>query len=135
MMKVDAWVDGSSIPNPGKAAWAAYLVTESLINRTVTGTHSHMTNNEAEMNAVLLAVSTITKPVHLTVHTDSQVAWWYVEKGTRKLPHLSKIADEIAEIVKAKGIVLKVIKEFKDHKLIEYAHSEAAKAWRQSFDR
>jgi ribonuclease HI len=94
-----------------------------------------MTNNEAEMNAILLAVSTITKPVHLTVYTDSQVAWWYVEKGTRNLPRLSKIADKIEHVCKTKGIILKVVKAKRTDKVIEYTHSEATQAWQKAFGR
>jgi len=70
------YTDGACKGNPGPGGWGAILEYDGR-EREIYGGEPATTNNRMELTAVIEALSSLTRPCRVTVHTDSQ----YVQKG------------------------------------------------------
>jgi ribonuclease HI len=77
------FTDGSCLGNPGPGGWACLLRCGS-VEKELSGTDGHTTNNRMELQAVIAGLSALKEPCVVTVVTDSQ----YVQRAMTR--HLSK---------------------------------------------
>ena len=82
MSKVDIFTDGACKGNPGTGGWGALLVVEGH-EKEICGGELNTTNNRMELRAVIEALTTLTRPCEVVLHTDSQ----YVQKGISEWIH------------------------------------------------
>lgn len=73
---VDIYTDGACKGNPGKGGWGA-LLRFGGHERELFGGETLTTNNRMELTAVIEALSVLTRPCRVRIHTDSQ----YVQQG------------------------------------------------------
>lgn len=75
MRKVNIFIDGSSLGNPGPAGAAAILLTNGYPRKIIARPLGERTNNQAELAAVLIALRALKNPAQTLVHlfTDSQL--------------------------------------------------------------
>jgi len=82
MDKVEIFTDGACKGNPGPGGWGAWLKTGEH-EKEICGGERNTTNNRMELMAVIEALSTLTRPCSVVLHTDSQ----YVQKGISEWIH------------------------------------------------
>jgi ribonuclease HI len=82
MDKVEIFTDGACKGNPGPGGWGAWLRTNGH-EKEMFGGEPNTTNNRMELKAVIEALSALTRPCEVIVHTDSQ----YVQKGISEWIH------------------------------------------------
>ena len=82
MSKVEIFTDGACKGNPGTGGWGALLVVEGH-EKEICGGELNTTNNRMELRAVIEALTTLTRPCEVVLHTDSQ----YVQKGISEWIH------------------------------------------------
>ncbi len=82
MSKVDIFTDGACKGNPGTGGWGALLVADGH-EKEIFGGEPNTTNNRMELRAVIEALSILTRPCDVVLHTDSQ----YVQKGISEWIH------------------------------------------------
>jgi ribonuclease HI len=82
MDKVEIFTDGACKGNPGPGGWGAWLVAGGK-EKEMFGGESNTTNNRMELKAVIEALTALTRPCDVIVHTDSQ----YVQKGISEWIH------------------------------------------------
>jgi ribonuclease HI len=83
--QVEIWTDGGCTGNPGPGGWAFVVRTGGHVEE-LSGFDPGTTNNRMELTAVreaLQRLSTASKGLSITVHTDSQ----YVQKGITQWIH------------------------------------------------
>jgi ribonuclease HI len=73
---VDVYTDGACKGNPGPGGWGALLRFKDN-ERELFGGDPATTNNRMELMAVIEALSALTRPCHVRLHTDSR----YVQQG------------------------------------------------------
>ena len=79
---IEIYTDGACKGNPGVGGWGAWLRNGG--NETeLFGGERHTTNNRMELLAVIEALSTLSPPANVRLHTDSQ----YVQKGISEWIH------------------------------------------------
>ena len=76
---VEIFTDGACKGNPGPGGWGALLRIGST-EKELSGGEKATTNNRMEMTAVIRALSALTRPCRVTLHTDSR----YVIDGITK---------------------------------------------------
>ncbi|MES2934152.1 MAG: ribonuclease HI [Pseudomonadota bacterium] len=76
MDKIEIFTDGACKGNPGAGGWGALLMVDGH-EKELFGGEANTTNNRMEMRAVIEALSALTRPCEVVLHTDSQ----YVLKG------------------------------------------------------
>lgn len=70
---VSIYTDGSCLKNPnGPGGWAFCCVMDTLLFCDA-GSHPETTNNRMELQAVLEAISFMSKELTYVIHTDSQL--------------------------------------------------------------
>ena len=82
METIDIYTDGACKGNPGPGGWGALMVTGEH-KKEIYGGEPATTNNRMELMAVIEALSALTRPCTVVVHTDSQ----YVMKGISEWIH------------------------------------------------
>lgn len=82
MDKIDIFTDGACKGNPGPGGWGALMVAGEH-KKELFGGELNTTNNRMELKAVIEALSSLTRPCEVIVHTDSQ----YVQKGISEWIH------------------------------------------------
>jgi ribonuclease HI len=82
MDQVEIFTDGACKGNPGPGGWGAWLKTGEH-EKEICGGERNTTNNRMELMAVIEALSTLTRPCNVVLHTDSQ----YVQKGISEWIH------------------------------------------------
>ena len=82
MDKVEIFTDGACKGNPGPGGWGAWLKTGEH-EKEICGGERNTTNNRMELMAVIKALSALTRPCSVVLHTDSQ----YVQKGISEWIH------------------------------------------------
>ena len=82
MDKIEIYTDGACKGNPGPGGWGAWLVANGHEKEIYGGEHN-TTNNRMELKAVIEALTMLTRPSEIIVHTDSQ----YVQKGISEWIH------------------------------------------------
>ena len=71
MSEIRIYTDGGCSGNPGPAGWAAILQYKGH-QREVTGGAPEATNNQAEIQAVIVGLSALKEPCQVMVFTDSK---------------------------------------------------------------
>jgi ribonuclease HI len=79
MKQVEVFTDGACKGNPGPGGWGAIL-RMGPHEKELSGHEPATTNNRMEMTAVLRALTALTAPCHVKLHTDSR----YVIDGMTK---------------------------------------------------
>ncbi len=82
MTIVNIYTDGACKGNPGVGGWGA-LLRYNGTEKEMFGGEAATTNNRMEMQAVIEALKTLTRPCSAVVHTDSS----YVQKGISEWIH------------------------------------------------
>ena len=80
--KVEIFTDGACKGNPGPGGWGAWLKTGEH-EKELCGGEPNTTNNRMELMAVIEALTALTRPCSVVLHTDSQ----YVQKGISEWIH------------------------------------------------
>jgi len=80
--RIDIYTDGACKGNPGPGGWGALMVTGEH-EKELFGGQPNTTNNRMELQAVIEALTALSRPCEVTVHTDSQ----YVMKGISEWIH------------------------------------------------
>ncbi len=84
--RVEIFTDGACSRNPGPGGWGAILRYNGH-EKEISGGERATTNNRMELTAAIRALTTLTKPSVVTIHTDSK----YVMDGlTKWLPKWKK---------------------------------------------
>jgi ribonuclease HI len=73
---VHIYTDGACKGNPGPGGWGAFLAWNGS-ERELFGGERSTTNNRMELTAVIEALTALSRPCRVMLHTDSQ----YVQKG------------------------------------------------------
>jgi len=68
---VSIWTDGGCKPNPGPGGWAAILKFRDTV-RELSGGEAETTNNRMELTAAAEALTALTRPCTVILHTDSE---------------------------------------------------------------
>ncbi len=79
---VEIFTDGACKGNPGVGGWGAIL-RRGGVEKEIFGGEANTTNNRMELQAVIEALASLTRPCEVVVHTDSQ----YVQKGISEWIH------------------------------------------------
>jgi len=74
--RVEIFTDGACSGNPGPGGWGAILRCRG-VEKELFGGEALTTNNRMEMQAVLSALTALTRPCAVDLYTDSE----YVKKG------------------------------------------------------
>ena len=82
MAVVEIFSDGACKGNPGVGGWGA-LLRMGDTEKELFGGEPNTTNNRMELTAVIEALTVLTRPCDVVVHTDSQ----YVQKGISEWIH------------------------------------------------
>ena len=77
--KTKLYTDGACLGNPGAGGWASILYFKSH-KKILCGNEADTTNNRMELTAVIKGLSALTRPVNVTIITDSK----YVMNGIDK---------------------------------------------------
>ena len=81
MAELFAYTDGACSGNPGPGGWGVLMIARDgsvvVKERTLQGGEAHTTNNRMELLAAISALEALTKPVAITIITDSA----YVKNG------------------------------------------------------
>ena len=77
--KTILYTDGACLGNPGAGGWASILVFNNH-KKILSGNEADTTNNRMELIAVIKGLSALTRPVNITIITDSR----YVMDGINK---------------------------------------------------
>ena len=75
-VKVEIWTDGGCRPNPGPGGWAAILKFREVV-KELSGGAADTTNNRMELTAAAEALTALTRPCIVVLHTDSE----YLKNG------------------------------------------------------
>jgi ribonuclease HI len=73
---VEIWTDGGCKPNPGPGGWGAILRFKGT-ERELSGGEADTTNNRMELTAAAEALTALTRPCKVRLHTDSE----YLKNG------------------------------------------------------
>jgi ribonuclease HI len=73
---IEIWTDGGCRPNPGPGGWAAILKFKGTV-KELSGGEMETTNNRMELTAAAEALSALTRPCSIVLHTDSE----YLKNG------------------------------------------------------
>lgn len=73
---VEIWTDGGCKPNPGPGGWGAILKYKGSI-KELAGAEPDTTNNRMELTAAAEALTALTRPCKVVLHTDSE----YLKNG------------------------------------------------------
>ena len=68
---VEIWTDGACSGNPGPGGWGA-LLRYGGAEKTLRGGEAATTNNRMEMMAAIAALEALTRPMPVTLYTDSK---------------------------------------------------------------
>jgi len=115
-MKFKIYTDGACSGNPGKGGWAAIILDNKLISKSITGSENNTTNNRMELTAPIMALSKIKKSSQITIYTDSK----YVKDGITdwiKKWKLNNWKGSNKKPVKNKDLWIKLDSSCKKHKV------------------
>jgi len=91
MKKVEIFVDGACIGNPGPGGYAAILKYEGYV-KEIYGCEPYTTNNRMELKAAIMALKQLKEPCYVILTTDSRylingITKWireWVKKGWKR---------------------------------------------------
>ncbi|GAB0113059.1 ribonuclease HI [Acidisoma sp. C75] len=70
-LTVEIWTDGGAKPNPGPGGWGAIL-RFGTAEKELSGAERQTTNNRMELTAAAEALTALTRPCRVVLHTDSE---------------------------------------------------------------
>ncbi len=70
MKKLDVYMDGGCLGNPGPGGWAA-LIYEGPKPIEISGYEKHTTNQRTELTAAIESLKYLTSPTDVKLHSDS----------------------------------------------------------------
>ena len=73
---VEIWTDGGCKPNPGVGGWSAIMKFRGTV-KELSGGEAATTNNRMELTAAAEALSALSRPCTVILHTDSE----YLKNG------------------------------------------------------
>ena len=80
---VTIYTDGSCLSNPGPGGWAAILCWRDN-EREIVGSEADTTNNRMELQAAIMGLNAVTRPMQIALNTNSR----YVMNGRQGwMPH------------------------------------------------
>ena len=115
-MLVHAYVDGSSLGNPGPGGWGVVMWFDHNGQRHEKELSGGLpdpstTNNLAELTAVEEALKGVKTPCEVRIYTDSQNVIGWLDQGWKcKYPHLRQVIGRILARAKLKGFTLSYVK-------------------------
>ncbi|MFZ9856739.1 MAG: ribonuclease HI [Roseiflexaceae bacterium] len=80
MATVDIITDGACSGNPGPGGWATIIVTPDGVVNEFSGSAAQTTNNQMELQAIIVGLQKVDAQTVVHIHTDSQ----YVINGITK---------------------------------------------------
>ncbi len=87
MPELFAYTDGACSGNPGPGGWGVLMIAREgsavVRERELSGGEAQTTNNRMELMAAISALEALTKPVEITIVTDSA----YVKNGVTEWIH------------------------------------------------
>ena len=90
MPELFAYTDGACSGNPGPGGWGVRMIAREggavVRERELSGGEAQTTNNRMELMAAISALEALTKPVEITIVTDSA----YVKNGVTEWIHAWK---------------------------------------------
>jgi len=104
---IHIWTDGACSKNPGPGGWAWATTSTSK-----SGAFPSTTNNQMELQAVLMAVAyEAHQDKELVIHTDSNgVINWLTGKWKRNNPNIQTLCEAIEKVCSACNITLSFVK-------------------------
>ena len=129
MFKVTIYTDGACKGNPGPAAIGAVLLCGDR-RKEISKAIGHSTNNRAEIQAVIEALSALKYPekTEVTLYTDSQLVFGLLQ-GTYKAKKNRDLVDEMLNLSEnLRSLEVVKIKGHNGNPLNELAHTLAQKA-------
>lgn len=103
MFKVDLFVDGSCLGNPGPGGWCALLRCGER-EKTIIGFSPSTTNNTMELEAVVGGLMSLKQPAEITVYTDSAgLVGWVTGEWRCRHPHLMEVVVRLKKLVSSGG--------------------------------
>lgn len=107
-MMITAYTDGRAKPNPGRGGWGVVLIGAEM-QTLYGGSTDKATNNEMEVQAILVAVQQVPENTNLTVVTDSRNAQGWIAKGWEcNNPRILKMVLQIKKEAHNKNLNLTV---------------------------
>ena len=73
------YTDGACLGNPGAGGWASILHYNDR-KKILSGNEADTTNNRMELTAVIEGLSALTRPVDITIMTDSKYVMYGIDK-------------------------------------------------------
>jgi ribonuclease HI len=67
------WTDGACLVNPGFGGWGVVVESAGQVERVLSGSVAHTTNNRMEMQAAIEGLRALPDGSCVTVHSDSQL--------------------------------------------------------------
>ena len=80
---VELYTDGACSGNPGVGGWAAIL-KYGEIEKELSGSEAHTTNNRMEMSAIIFGLKALKRPVAVDIYSDSAYVVNAMTKGWLK---------------------------------------------------
>ena len=80
---ITIFTDGSCLGNPGPGGWGAVLLFDGE-RKEISGGFSGTTNNRMELTAVIEALSVLTRPCKISLHSDSKYFLDAIRQGWLK---------------------------------------------------
>ncbi len=124
---VSIHTDGSCLGNPGPGGWAARLCFNNTV-KYLSGGFKLTTNNRMEIYAAIMALSALTRPCEVVLHTDSRYLcdaiekkWLYgwIKKNWKKAdgkPVLNKdLWEKLAPLLKQHSVKFKWVEAHAGH--------------------
>lgn len=127
---IEIYTDGSCLGNPGPGGWAYQVIG----GKSDSGGIKHATNNEAEMYAVLHALSGISDSSDVRIFTDSEmvIKWLGLNYSIKTNPHIKDIRDAIQLLCISKSlrVVFRKVKGHSDDQMNKKVDALARRAAR-----
>jgi len=100
------YTDAGSRGNPGKSACAFIVVKDNKIIQEKAKYLGIKTNNEAEYNAIILALENTEEDAELT--SDSELVIKQINREYKiTKPHLKELNNQVQELIKNRKIIFK----------------------------
>ena len=80
MKEVTIYTDGACSGNPGPGGWGAIL-RYGTAEKEMSGGEKETTNNRMELTAVIVYLSALKEPCHVTLYSDSKYVVDAIDKG------------------------------------------------------
>lgn len=101
--EVTIFTDGSCAGNPGPGGCGIVFLAANHEREMSVPITTITTNNQAELHAILTALSELKWPCTVRIHTDSKLAvGWLTGQMRRKQPEIADICAQIDQVIQTK---------------------------------